>query len=488
MSETTSWEFKGYKFHVLTLCPLLTRRKSIESIIDTIDVDKKNHTSYTAPTVVEIYKSDETLLKRISDNIDSDIFPENVIEQKESDLGLKPYIKLLHKSKARLFYDGISIRVTWEISDKTFSSNELLKIMESEKPHEDIVKDFLDSLKKICPEGSENYKIINNPWSSNSYYTINKTNWYALPSKVRKVVDNYLNTNRDNPEIRLADETNPGYIYFGEEANIHQIIAHDLFYAYEFDNFIKFFFGKINIIMEYQKELRKNFCGLLSAFKFNFGILIAWKNVKNALKTIYDINNFAYRGKILSESFIRDIVDKNKAFNNLGIRSHFEYMSLFKDGENANYRNVSYTPKSFFAPQLKDLKENCEILYNISTDIYDKERDVMTAFSTQFTLYAVEVAIIAIIIAIFQNQISSFTMGLLSYSWEVIQFIMINIMPNHVTAAQIPTLVPTEVHFATINLTSNATTITTISNVNLSSDNSTIILNLDSGTILNISK
>jgi len=119
---------------------------------------------------------------------------------------------------------------------------------------------------------------------------------------------------------------------------------------------------------------------------------------KKAIKSIYAINDAAFKGNFLKQG-LDDIVKEKQAFEIISggssIRRHFlafyiDPSGLVKTG----------TVEPFYANRLSTLENKYKYLQDISKEVYTRERDLLTGFQTEFSIYALLISVLATLIAI----------------------------------------------------------------------------------------
>lgn len=180
-SSKLSWQIKGLKRHHLIQFPLLKekRRESIKETLSGLSGEESHITNENHfPRTTHLYKSDTKMLLSIMNEIsNNENFVSCEIIHESSDLGLTHYLHAEHRNGSSLFFDGLIIRVTREISSDTVKLDQLLSLTGVPRPEWDTITNFVECSKKV----NDKQDIYGN--SFYNYYTVTETNWKELGLK-----------------------------------------------------------------------------------------------------------------------------------------------------------------------------------------------------------------------------------------------------------------------------------------------------------------
>jgi hypothetical protein len=203
-------------------------------------------------------------------------------------------------------------------------------------------------------------------------------------------------------------------VYIGAEDTIHQMLAHDYFMDFELKRYRNFFNKKINTLHDYQTSIVTDFGGIISSPWKIVEKNRKWHNVKETMKSIYQIKDQTEKGKLLCMT-INNIIDERIAFHNIPITDwisdekpdpqektqkaikHFFEIKI----ENGKYIIPDSPQKPKYENESLHLVNKIKYLNEINKEIYERVRDLLVGYQTEFSLYAVWLAIIAVFIAIF---------------------------------------------------------------------------------------
>jgi len=408
---------KGVKKHHILNFPLIKHQRG-ETLIKTLSILSNGlargdvNLNYF-PRTTHLYKVDLQLLQQIISEVQNNpSFTQSAIIHSSSDLGLTHKIKAEHQDGAVLYFDGLYIRVTRHITSDSLELKDLPSKTGYPSYEDGVINEFVACIQEIFPE----VNVFGFP--QYVYYTISDVNWGKLG--LRREGDAQLRLVITDPNyFRITALTSfkrggEFHVYLGEEDRVHQMIAHDFFMYQEIENFIDFYDIKLRKIIDYQNKLKSDLGGVISPiWKINIKHKM-WDNAKKALTFAYETKDLVYKGKLLVRT-IENIIEKKLAFFNVPRQLWVE--SEKKDPQ----EKVPYPCKHFFEFRLADSKiekvseepinpfyvgafqtldKKIKYVSTFVDEIYERERDLITAFQTEFALYAVWISLIALIIAI----------------------------------------------------------------------------------------
>jgi len=403
-------------------------------------MEEPNENSGHFPRTTHLYKSNLGLLDLIKEHVDSD--PDFIscnIVHSASDLGLTHKIIAEHSSNAVVFYDGLFLRVTEEIASKPIQRDELLDNTGTPIYIWDALNGFAEHVNAIVPD-----RILRaNPHYT--YYTIQEANWGRIG--IRRSGNAQIKLVLNDPNyftltaLIFSERGKDFDVYFGEENTIHQMLAHDFFIEYEIYLYIHYFNDKINTILKYNEELVENFGGINSSFRRIRKKHKNWNEIKNKMNKIYKIKDLLERGVLLSRT-LQDIIDKKWAFFNgprqiwiLGEKqdseekiqhpiTHFFEVKL----DNGSFILPDNPIVPYYTEDKNRLQQKLNYLEKITNEIYERTRDLLTAYQTEFSIYAVWLAVFAVIISIlpfnFQNCLDAFN-AFFNTNMQIFYFVLI---------------------------------------------------------------
>jgi hypothetical protein len=412
-SLVKNWQLKGIRKHNIMWFPILksTRRETGEKTLDLLNSESPTPNYGLFPRTTHLYKSNRQVLEKILSKAKDDTsFLSFDIVHSSSDLGLVYKVKAEHKSGATLFYDGLCLRITRTISADEFNLDTLLSKTGAPRDEMEVFNDFARCVKYFFPE-KEFFE------RSYSYYTIDETNWESLG--LRRQGEAHLRLLIKDPRIfritaLIFHEQGKDFdVYLGEEEQTHQMIAHDFFMIQEISMFNELFDTKLTDIARYRSKLGIDFGGVISPIWRIDEKHRMWNSAKETMKSVYGIRDIVDKGRLLV-SAIRYIVEKKWAFFN-GPRqiwiageeqdteekvqhpmTHFFEVRL----EGSEIKDIPNSPiDPFYRSVFEELATKVNVISNQADEIYQRERDLLTAFQTEFSLYAVWFALGALVIA-----------------------------------------------------------------------------------------
>jgi hypothetical protein len=413
-SLVKNWQLKGVRKHNIMWFSVVknTRRETAEKTLDLLSSESLTPNYWAFPRTTHLYKSNRPVLEKIlSKTKDDTSFLSADIVHSSSDLGLVYRIKAEHKSGATLFYDGLCIRITRIISVDEFNLDTLLSKTGAPRDEMEVFNDFASCVKHFFPE-------INYFESSYSYYTIDETNWDSIG--LRRQGEAHLRLVIKDPSIFTItalifhEQGKDFHVYLGEEEHTHQMIAHDFFMIHEIRMFSGLFETQLTDIARYRSKLGMDFGGVISPIWRIDEKHRMWNSAKETMKAVYAIRDVVDKGRLLV-SGIRYIIEKEWAFFNgprqiwiVGEESDSEekiqhsmthFFEVRLDG--SEIKDISNAPiDPFYRSVFEELATKVNVIANQADEIYQRERDLLTAFQTEFSLYAVWFALGALAVAL----------------------------------------------------------------------------------------
>jgi len=416
MNNIGEWQLRGIRQHYVMQFPIIIdkRKETFEETLKGLSSEEPWSPNYSGfPRTTYFYKRDLGLLQMIAEKVGSnEKFTSVEVQHDASDLGLTHRIKAEHNSGAVLFFDGLYVRITRVVTTDTFELKDLLP--RTGVPHErhSIIEDFIGCVQKILPEqniyGHSFYQ----------YYTVDEANWEKLG--LRREGDAQIRLVLNDPNfititaIIFSTFGKDFHVYLGEEERANQVIAQNFFMQQEIDGFTRFFDQQLKEMIGYQNSLGKDFGGVISPIYDIRKKHRMWNKVKKAIKSIYNVRDILEKGRLFCRA-LEILVEKKWAFFN-GPRQ------MWVDGEEMDtIEQIQHPTINFFEFKLEEnelkaisseaavpsyktsvdmLRKKLEYLSNLTEEVYQRERDLLTAYQTEFGLYAVWFAIIALVVAV----------------------------------------------------------------------------------------
>lgn len=410
--KSEDWQISGIKKHNIMQFPTIRnkRRETMEQTLYALSSEEPGY--WLFPRTTHLYKSDLEILRRILQEVKANSnFTSSDMVHSSSDLGLTHKIQATHRTGAVLFFDGLYVRVTRAITSDEFNLSDLLPRTGIPKDEREVINDFTSCVQKVFPKENIYGRRFYN------YYTIDKTNWEKIgvqrqgDAQLRLVINdpNYVTVTA----LIFTKWGEDFHVYLGDEDRIHQMIAHDFFMDQEIESFIGFYNAKHKDVVKLQNTVLTDFGGVISPVWRLDKKRRKWNSVKEAMKSIYAIKDLTEKGKLLTRA-INSVIEKKWAFFN-GPRQiwivgeeedkeekiqhampHF-FESRLKDSK---LGKISDSINPFYQHTFDQLEKKIELVSDEVDEIYQRERDLLTAFQTEFSLYAVWFSLIAIVIAI----------------------------------------------------------------------------------------
>jgi hypothetical protein len=404
-------------------CWLLSRRESIEDTLRLFDMtDLERNVSLLSRTT-HLYKATQKIFSNLRETlVRNNEFVHVEILHESSDLGVSYKILAKHSNGKQIVYDGIQFHVSELIRNEGFALQDIEKFA----PYYDIcvqnaLAPFQNSLREVLSELPEF------TFPSYSFYTAEVTNWEILGLR-----------NGGNAHLRLicTDKnviTMTGLVYteigkdyhtyLGDTKIALQMIAHEEFHAMEIYKFMKYFDEQRSIIREIQIGTEKETKALVMPFYKFIQRHTQWNRVKEDWKTIRGIYSRMPRGDLLIQAY-EEMLKKEQAFFNApkqlwladevqDDQEQIAYPTTNFYGaklQNSKLEGISDKPiQSRYGKDVKELKTIVRTLKDEIAPVIDDEKNLLTIFQTEFSLYAVWFAIFAVIVSVIAILITIFT-------------------------------------------------------------------------------
>jgi hypothetical protein len=272
----------------------------------------------------------------------------------------------------------------------------------------------------------ENYlsEIINdfrkNSYSIIDFYTIDKVIWENLRIRATHQIEDVkvcLNCIDESiltiTALRFAEHGEHFNVYLDDTNTILEMLANDFYIDYEIKRTIYFINEKLNIFNHIDLSLVECYDGLASKFRNLKKKTSSWRKIKLAIKEL--ITSKPFISKLgLYQNTLRKIVEGRLAFFNgpkqIFINDEYdeeEKVQHFRLGfyeANLVESKISNTLEIVREPYYKKRFDELSILINRckndSERLLNEARDLLTAFQTEFSAYAVWIALIALIISL----------------------------------------------------------------------------------------
>ena len=406
-------ELKGIKKHHVTMIPVykINRKESYLETLNLFTSEGIEGNLWIFPRTTHLYQRDLDILTKIKIKVNENENLENGnIEHVASELGFTHKIVFKHKSGSIITFDGLFLKCTQTITNESFSLQELLTRTGVPSSQHECIIEFEGIIRDMFPERN----LRANP--HDYYYTIDQTNFEKIGIKRGGRAQVRLTLNDPNyvtiTGLIYYKTGKEFHVYIGEEEQIHQMIAHDLFIRNEINGFISFFGSQLTKVLKYNSNLKTDYGGLIYPIWAINKKRKMWNKVKINIKALYEIYDYAEKGRLLT-STIKTIIDKKWAFFNgprqiwlegdekdieQKIQHHISnFYNIVINGENLKIPSEPSVPS--YTEAYESLCKEIIYLSKLTNKVYERERDLLTAYQTEFSLYAVLLTIIAIILA-----------------------------------------------------------------------------------------
>lgn len=395
---------------------LLERKETIEKTINLLDVEDSfqsninclNRVSHLYHTSKEKLEPLREILTRNSDFIDVQIINDS------STLGLPYKVYATHKNGQSLYFDGLLYLVEIEIKKDKFSFSDLNSIAGYPFRADEIIKSLGISLKGIIPSLNE--------WSYSmySFYTAEIENWKELG--ITRIGEAQLHIPINDPNfVTLTGLIHTKFgkeysLFLGEKKIIQEMNSHDMFLNKEFKDFTKF----INHLREENNHssstINDSMNNITKAFYKFIPKYSSWNKAKESISKVYKIKKSIFKYILLKET-INELINKkmalrnspkqiwleneeidNKWLNSYWCQNFFNVKLINKNIETVEDENQVMSP--IYSSSAKELINKIQFLDKEVESVLGESRDLLSTIQAEFSMYAVWLAIFAVLISV----------------------------------------------------------------------------------------
>lgn len=406
--------FKGIDLHCMGYFPInfIERYESYAKTLDLFELCPKfsdNTSVLNRPT--HVFRSSRTLFNQLRDEAinDKDLIDVKIVES-HSDMGFPYYFYAKHNSGQEIFFDGIIFRITLKVTEQEFYLKDAVSLMH----YPDHLKGIriLNSLvKKVKPNFPESI------CTYHRFYTALKTDWKSLrittqgnPSMIIPLVDpNFITVSG----LRYVNYGSDYRFYIGDYKQILQLIAHDLYQSIEIEGWKNYVLSKTEIARKGFQQASDTFVALSRSAWHLRSKYSAWQKAKKEFIYLFQESPLLYRYDLLLDAYGEIAKDKLSSIN--GIRQIF-----IGDNEDDNNSAISHWEKYFFEAKMQNdkiveiseepvnpnytndiesLRSEIIVLKKVVQESLDLNKDLFASVQTEFSAYAIWLAIVAIIIS-----------------------------------------------------------------------------------------
>lgn len=361
---------------------LLELRETIEETLTHFEADDRfDLNRHVVVRTHELYELDPEVIEQLRQALvrNSDFVHVEIV-QEPSDIGVASKVLARDRTGQTILYDGVMWRVTESVCEGHFALEEIDHIAGWPGNPGDIVDSLQHSLKEVLQELPEG-------WSVYSFYTASNVNWEEFGLR-----------REGDAKLRLGFEGFRGYsVYIGDRESTLQMIANDLHVGKELRRFQGYFDKQRAALDKVKDTTIAELNGLLEPLLRLGRKQNQWNSVKRSLRSLNRIHRQLAKGGLLVDS-VSGIVEERVAFYYMW-QSQRPCSGFFaakvKDGK---LEDLSTGPEEpIYVHDFRALKQKIAILREELGIVLTAEKDLLTAFQTEFSLYAVWLAVIAFV-------------------------------------------------------------------------------------------
>jgi hypothetical protein len=392
----------------------LVRRESIDESIADFDATRgTSRNSGLLMRATNLYRANPEKFEQLRQSlINNQGFVHVEVLHQSSDIGLTHKIFVRHKSGKELYYDGIVYRLTEIIYAGDFGLDELEKLAGYKTSFDPVVVEFENSLREVVPS------LHMYSHTSLSFYTALPKNWEELGIKAE-----------GDPQLRLickdmhivtmtamvfSEVGKNYYVYLGDRTKTLQMLAHDMFISMELRSLVEFVEEKRKTLHTVKKAVLGELNGAIAPL-YRLGLKHKnWNSIKNSWKSLGEIRKALAQFDLVVQAY-EHIVENRWAFFNgprqvwlAGEEQDMEEKVQhpcpnFFDAklENSRISDISEKPaKPTYTGETIELKDLVVVTKSELEPVQNEENTLLTIFQTEFSLYAVWLAVLALVISL----------------------------------------------------------------------------------------
>lgn len=404
----------GWFFTNLSPLTLPPRRESIEKTLSLFDASRGPlENAGILSRATHLYKPRakdfERLCQALSHNPN---FNHVEILHQSSDLGLPNKILARHISGKEIIYDGVIYRLTNSVHAEEFDLNELEKLAGYKGSFDPDLTHFENSLSEVTS--------LPHIYSHVSYnlYTVSPTDWENIGIRVEG--DPHLRLRcRDMNIITITalvyDEVGKDYfVYLGDRETTLQMFAHEVFNAMELVSYNQYAEKERDSLHIVRKSTAEETASATAPFYRLDRKHKNWNSIKSSWNTLSEIRKSLASFDLLIQAYEK-VIENRWAYINLPrqiwlageVRDDQEKIANpcpnFFEGklENGKVADISDKPSEpIYTRKQVELKNLIQIIKDELTPSFDDETTLLTVYQTEFSLYAVWLAVLALFISL----------------------------------------------------------------------------------------
>jgi hypothetical protein len=425
-NDVSQAPFQGIELHCMGYFPVnfIERRESYAETLNLLEISPQfsdNTSVLNRPT--HVFQSSPELFEQLRQKAieDKDLIDVKIVKS-QSELGFPCYFYAKHKSGQEILFDGIIFRITLKVTEQEFYLKDAASLM-GYPPHFKGVQVLNSAIRKIKPDFPElvcTYR---------RFYTALKTNWNLLgitpegePSMQIPLIDpSFIRVTA----LEYVSYGGQYYFYIGNYEKILQIIAHDFYQSIEINGWKNYILSKTENARNRFRQASDAFVAISRSAWYLKSKFSAWHKAKKGFVYLLQESPSLYLYDLLIDAYKE--IAKNKLSSINGIRQIFIsdesddaydkdsaialWEKYFFQGKIDNNKivEISKEPVSpSYAEDIKSLKSEVDLLKNAVQESLDLNKDLFASVQTEFSAYAIWLAIVAIIISAFLGAIPLF--------------------------------------------------------------------------------
>ena len=334
------------------------------------------------------------------------------IIHKSSCLGLPYQIYAKHISGYELYFDGLSYLACKTIKQQSIALHEIQELAGYPQRADNVLFSLEESISDLLPDMPEH------SYTMYSFYAADVNDWNSLGIKNSGDAQLRLLVNDENIVTITAlvySEAGKLYpLYVGDTKIIREMNSHDLFFSSEYRRFSEHIdhvrvdvSSALEAISISMRDVTDSIFYFYKKHKSWIGAKCGINNVHRIRKGLYKYNLFIKSlDEVINERWASRNVPKqiwleNEEMDDQWLNSHWQLNFFQGKLENGKILDLEEQPiKPGYSSTAMELKQKITLLREEVDKILGDGRDLLSAIQAEFSMYAVWLAISALLVSI----------------------------------------------------------------------------------------
>ncbi|SEI09125.1 hypothetical protein SAMN05660691_03549 [Rheinheimera pacifica] len=393
---------------------LMGRSETIEKTLDHFRLeDTWNTNKNILDRTTHLYRVSENDFEPLRESlIKNRDFVHVEIVHKSSCLGLPYQVYAKHKNGYELYFDGLSYLAFKTLTEKDFALGELPSLAGYPPRADSVLFSFEKSLKEIMSNLPEH------SYTMYSFYAANVKDWKTLginnsgDAQLRVLVND---ENIITITALVYSEVGKLYpLYLGDTNTVREMNSHDLFFSSEYRRFSDHVDHVRASISEAMEAISISMRDVTGSFFYFFKKHASWIGAKRGINSVHERRKRLYRYDLFitaldeviesrwaSRNAPKQIWLENEEMDDQWLNSHW-HLNFFQGYlKNEKIVDLEEHPiKPGYTSAAEELKRKIVLLKEEADKAVGDGRDLLSAIQAEFSMYAVWLAMIAVIVSV----------------------------------------------------------------------------------------